>query len=178
MALWDDDHHMPDILAEALGTDNASGFHIEVFYQTSPFWDKPRRGDGTRFPCIDGSNAYNGCLGSACEALTCWAGKLVPSAKNAPVQRIALPREERKGAKCHLCIHAIDREDGLVDCAKGHFERPITSSGLLRRRTPLSAPIPCLDLVERVEPRADVAARREAKRALTLSRGTTPESSV
>jgi hypothetical protein len=163
LVAWDDDYER-DALAEALGTDNSSGFHIEIFYQTSPFWEHPRRGDGTRFPCIDAENVYSGCLGSACTAARCWAGRLVASAANAPTDRIALPHLERRGAVCHLCIHAVDREDGMVDCAKGHFDRPITSAGLVRRRVPDSAPIPCPDLVTRDEPRPDVLAYRAAKR--------------
>src|SRR5579872_3852203 len=99
MPFWEDSHER-DTLAEALGTEDVSGFHVEVFYQTSPFWEVPRRGDGTRFPCINAQNVYTGCLGSECQASSCWAGRLVPSAPNALQQRVALPRLERKGAKC------------------------------------------------------------------------------
>lgn len=163
MASWDESHEQ-DTLAEALGLDDASGFHIEVFYQTSPFWEVPRRGDGSRFPCIDAENVYSGCLGSQCPATRCWAGRLVPSAPNAPAERVALPRIERKGATCHRCVWAVDTSDGKVDCARGHFDQPITPACLVRRRIPDPAPIPCPDFVKRDELRSDVAAFRKARR--------------
>jgi len=169
MPFWDEAHEQ-DTLAERLGTDNVSGFHIEVFYQTAPFWEVPRRGDGTRFPCIDAENHYTGCLGSDCPAVTCWAGKLVPSAPNSAAQRVALPRIERKGAKCHRCVSAIDTDEGKVTCAQGHFERPITPACLVRRRIPESAPVPCPDFERRTELRSDVAEYRRVRQEKARAR--------
>lgn len=134
-----------EVLAAVLGTENVGGYHVELYYQTSPFWTPPRRGDGTRFPCIDDRNRYSGCLGAACQAMSCWAGKLVPSAVNAARVRPPLPRVERKGARCHLCANAVATDDGFIDCERGHFDRPISAACLNRRRVPESAPIPCPD---------------------------------
>lgn len=135
-----------DILAAALGTENTAGYHVELYYQTTLFWSPPRRGDGSRFPCVDAENRYAGCLGDKCRAESCWSGKLVPSAVNAARERVPLPRVERRGARCHMCSNAISTPEGFIDCAAGHFDRPITTACLFRRRIPESAPIPCPDL--------------------------------
>jgi len=160
-----DEEHQHHALADALGPENTAGFHMEIFYQSSLFWDLPRRGDGTRFPCIDANNDYSGCLGSDCCAAACWTGELVPSARNAASPRVPLPQVERKGALCHMCAHATDQDDGLVDCDAGHFDRPITPACLLRRRVPETVSIPCPDHVPGSQLRPDVVAFRHAKRA-------------
>jgi hypothetical protein len=165
MVIWDEGETEQDLLAAALGTENTNGFHLELYYQTSPFWGLPRRGDGTRFPCIGAGNVYSGCLGAGCRAASCWAGRLVPSAPNAARERVALPRIERKGAACHLCAKAVGAQDGTVDCAEGHFDRPITPACLVRRRIPESAPVPCPDFKRAATLRADVAEYRRVKRA-------------
>lgn len=153
-----------DELSVALGPDNVLGFHIEAFGQTSLFWDRPRRGDGTRFPCIDAGNAYTGCLGADCQALHCWAGRLVASAANAPSERIPLPREERRGATCHTCVHAVGDADGFIDCRRDHFDRPISMACLVRRRIPPTAPIPCPDYQQAEELHPEVEEFRRLKR--------------
>ena len=76
----------------------------------------------------------------------------------------------RKGAKCHQCVSAVDTEDGKVACARGHFERPITPAGLVRRRIQESAPIPCPDFERRQELRSDVAAYRKLRRERSRSK--------
>ena len=164
MPFWSDSHEQ-DALEEALGTDEVSGYHVEIYYPTHPFWDEMRRGDGTRFPCIDGENRYQGCLGAECDAQRCWAGRLVPSAQHFQAARVPLPNIERKGAKCHQCVSAVDSEGGKVICAHGHFDQAITPAGLIRRRIPESAPIPCPDYERRQELRSDVAAYRKRRRA-------------
>jgi hypothetical protein len=168
MVILDEGEPEQDLLAAALGAENTNGFHLELYYQTSPFWGLPRRGDGTRFPCIGAGNIYSGCLGAGCQASRCWAGRLVPSAPNARRERVALPRIERKGAACHLCTRAVSARDGTIDCAAGHFDRPITPACLVRRRIPESAPVPCPDFERAAKLRADVAEYRRVKRECSV----------
>ncbi len=163
---WDSDGFGDeyDELAALLGVEEAPAFHVEFYGLTSPFWDDPIRGDGTRFPCLGPDNVYRGCLGAACQAETCWAGRLVPSAVHAKLPAERFPHEERKGSTCHTCANVIDGPDGLVDCARGHFNRPITPACLARKRVPDSVPVPCDDWTRASQLRPEVLEIRLRKR--------------
>ncbi|HZT96619.1 MAG TPA: hypothetical protein VFB34_07250 [Chloroflexota bacterium] len=158
-----------DVLSEVLGVDNKTGFHIEMFGQVSLFWDNPRRGDGSRYPCLGPGNVYSGCVGAACDAPRCWAGRLVPSAVQAA--SVPLPTVERRGAQCHVCALATDTAEGLVTCAEAHFDRPISVAALLRQRIPEAVPLPCPDFQRAEELRPELIALRRAKRNRGARRG-------
>lgn len=159
-----------DELAVTLGPDNTLGYHIELFGQTPIFWDDPRRGDGSRFPCMDEHNVYTGCLGPECWAETCWAGRLVPSAVNATPKSSPLPSSERVGVRCHTCAHAVDTANGLVDCGHDHFDRPITLPCLIRQRVPETVQIPCPDYEPATETRPELEAYWRGKREQSARR--------
>ncbi len=151
-----------DDLASLLGITHGTGFHIEMFGRVSAFWDDPVRGDGTRFPCIDDNNKYTGCLGAACQAKTCWAGRLVPSAVHSQ-DGPPSPSLQRRGAQCHACALATDTAEGTVTCAAGHFDRPISLSGLIRKRIPECVPLPCSDFEAAETVRPEVLRYRQLK---------------
>jgi hypothetical protein len=152
-----------DALEQLLGVEGGHGFHIEFLGRGVRGFGPRVRGDGTRFPCIDADNRYTGCLGSACQSLSCWAGELVPTAHHAVMAR-SLPIFERAGAKCHLCRNAVDGPEGRLTCANGHFDMPITVACLVRHRVPEKAPIPCPDFEAADTLRPEVQEYRERKR--------------
>jgi hypothetical protein len=141
-----------DTLQSVLGFGNTYGFYIEHVPQPCASTDTARLRPGApAFPCMGPDGAYSGCLGKECEALYCWTGRLVPSARHA---RLRLPKMERKGARCHTCARVTaDHHVGvggreLLTCRAGHFSCPITPSCLARRRIPESAPLPCSEYLE------------------------------
>lgn len=131
--------------------------------RSSPSWEAQKRGDGTRYPCIDDQNVYSGCLGQACEATTCWAGRLVPSAVNA-TSEAPLPIFERKGCTCHTCSQIVERSEESLDCERGNFDRPITPACLVRKRVLDSVDVPCPDYQRTDALRPEVVEYRRIKR--------------
>jgi hypothetical protein len=180
-------------IADALGLEDAYGYHIETVPRLLPFALPVReRPPAPWYPCIEIDHTYTGCLGEACPLEVCWTGN--PSLSYATALRRRFhptDAEYAPGALCLQCRHvqaitiaAIDARRGLVhlpmlQCEQQRWRHPISSSAFVRRRIPTgddvdlahcpeyaqaSQPIPAVER-QRLRVNEQARARRAAREA-------------